>query len=804
MTEQPAQSVQERMVADLAKSGLTPEDLGAYPINESVVEACRLQPGLKGYVIPYYDITGKRLDFYRVKLFNSDPKYMQPRNTQNHIYIPKNFLKVLKAVKHKSLIITEGEKKALALTKLGFPAVAVSGVDSWKTKSITLPAETEFTEVSNGGKKEIRALLPDESDQETGEYSKYAEGFYPLIDIINQYKFTAVIVYDTDSVFGVKPNVQRACAVLGHELRHLGLKLTQVKQLVLPVPEGEESISVDEFLYHEDCGISYFQTLYKQILKNDRAFPRHPNPREFVNKKLGRSKVSRKDIKALGLAVVSELDSTGRRMKSLDENQMYYFDGQTAKLMKVDLNTSQTVMVQSTEFGKLLYQRYGVSPAADSSFIKWLGQQFEAEDPIDEVHPHRVLARPDYKSDRVCFQISDGRFVTIDAKGTHFHNNGDNGVLFESDRVEAVDEERLKKAIVELRKEPLSMWWDDVLSESRLRERGDHQTLHALLYYISPWLYRWRGTQLPVELVIGEAGSGKSSLCELRLKIQTGKADLKNAPTDIKDWHAALSNSGGMHVTDNVQLLNKGLRTTLSDEICRLITEPQPHVEMRKLYTNADVARIKVDNVFCFTAIAQPFMAADLLQRAVIIEFDKSQYKSLAYDSNWMSRQLDSRGGREYWLAHHFVVLERFFAAVEESWNPNYQAKHRLINFEQSLRIMAKKVFGINDDWIPAKLEGDVAATVASNDWALEGLQEFARAYYAKKKQNEFTANAITTWAETHPEFAECIMLKNARKLGIYIKNSKHMVHQIAGIIEVGKKSNKMMYRIDPDKVKKD
>lgn len=802
MTEESSLTPQERMVADLAKSGLTPEEIGAYALNESVVEACRLQPGMSGYVIPYFDLAGKRLDFYRVKLFSSDPKYKQPRNTQNHLYIPKHFLKVLKAVKHRSLIITEGEKKAALLTRMGFPAVAVSGVDSWKTKSITLPAETEFTEVSNGGKKEVRALIPDDGDSEVGEYSKYAEGFYPLIDLINANNYTVVIAYDSDSVYGVNPKVQRAAAVLGYELRHLGLKLTQIKQMVLPVPEGETNISVDDFIMHEEGGVTYFQMLYKKLLQDDRSFPRHPNPREFVNKKLGRSRVSRKDIKALGIAVVSELDSTGRRMKSQAENQMYYFNSTAAKLMKVDLNTSQSVMLQSTEFGKLLYQRYGVSPAADSSFIKWLGQQFEAEDPVDEVHPHRVLARPAPKADRVCFQISDGRFVTIDSKGTHFHNNGDHGVLFESDRVLPVDEERLKKAMIALKDEPLTMWWDDVLSESRMRERGNHQTLHALLYYISPWLYRWRGTQLPVELVIGEAGSGKSSLCELRLMIQTGRADLKNAPTDIKDWNAAISNSGGLHVTDNVQLLNKSLRATLSDEICRLITEPQPHVEMRKLYTNSDVAKIKVDNVFCFTAIAQPFMAADLLQRAVTIEFDKSQYENLAYDSNWQSRQLESRGGREYWLAHHFVVLERFFKAVEQSWNPNYQARHRLINFEQALCIMAKDVFGIEASWIPTKLEGDVSTTVASNDWALEGLQEFARAHFAKEGRNEFTANKITVWAESHPEYAECVILKNARKLGIYIKNSKHMVHQVTGIKEAGKKSNKTMYVLDPDRMK--
>src|SRR5690606_37311113 len=120
--------------------------------------------------------------------------------------------------------------------------------------------------------------------------------------------------------------------------------------------------------------------------------------------------------------------------------------------------------------------------------------------------------------------------------------------------------------------------WGQVLQTVRLRDHHKQQAITTLLYYMSPWLNRWRGMQLPVEMVLGESGSGKSTLCELRLSIITGQPRLRNAPQDLKDWHASIANSGGLHVTDNVQLVDRNLRQRLSDEICRIITEPSPHI----------------------------------------------------------------------------------------------------------------------------------------------------------------------------------------------------------------------------------
>jgi ABC-type oligopeptide transport system ATPase subunit len=308
--------------------------------------------------------------------------------------------------------------------------------------------------------------------------------------------------------------------------------------------------------------------------------------------------------------------------------------------------------------------------------------------------------------------------------------------------------------------------------------------------------------QLPIEMVIGESGSGKSTLCELRLAIVTGQPKLRNSPTDLKDWHASIASTGGLHVTDNVQLVDRNLRQRLSDEICRIITEPEPTIEQRKLYTNADVVRLPVRSVFVITSIQQPFQNADLLQRAFILELDKmanedGDHPEIMYDSEWRQHQLDAFGGREAWVAHHLDVLQRFFKLVKAKWDPKYRAKHRLIHFEQAMLLMAE-VFGIEASWIPKYLAAIVDNTLSESDWTFEGIKMFVDTqgahYYSTAKV--FAANDISEWAKYEDDFSACEMLTNPRRLARYLQTHKSVIAISCCLVEAGKKSNKQMYKI--------
>jgi len=810
-TTNPSQLVQQ----DLSKSGITAQEMRARLLAGAERAACGIPHHIDGYVIPYYDIRGLPIPFYRCKLFdNPQAKYLQVRNTPNHIYFPRLFRQVYDENLHAErnfVIFTEGEKKALCTQKMGFPCVAAGGVDSWRNKVLLLPKATQFNQYSYN-KNLISAKLPSSTEGFTESSSSTAVGFEEFVNLLVANNTTVIIVYDSDRMAGVRPEVQRAAATLGYELRSRGLSLAQIRQVILPtLGDANEKTSLDDFLLSPNGGRVKFEALIKKCLARPTAFPRHPDIRALVTKKLQAVKISRKDMQHLALAIICELDSRGRRMFCPDEGQYYYFDNFTSELMHVDINTNQREMVQGTLFGKMLYADFGISPSADSRLLQWLGTLFSAEEPVEKVYPHRVLARPAPGEDILRIQLNRGQYVKItDAgsieQGIQLLNNGAEGVLFESDAVLPIDPaDFLHELDIQSQPtHPTRNVWEQVFKHVRTKPTEDgvdahHIRLISLLYYASPWLYRWRGTQLPIELIIGESGTGKSTLCELRLAVLMGEPALRNAPHDLKDWHASIANTGGLHVTDNVQLVDKNLKQRLSDEICRLITEPNPRVEMRKYYTNAELMKIRVDAVFAFTAITQPFMNADLLQRAIILELEKSiptEGEVITYDAMWKQQQLNVLRGRVGWFVHHCIVLHRFLQAVRKYWNPSYSANHRLINLEQILMILHTHVFGNSQEdasWIPKHLAGSVDSAITDADWAFEGLCTFAKGHPPGKN---YSAQFIAEWATIQDDYSECYQLTNSRKLGRYLQTHKHLVATIAGLHENGKVANRIVYKV--------
>lgn len=807
----------ETGVQDLARSSLTPEDMSIRTA-QSVEYAALGMPSREdsGYVIPYFNILGKPIPFYRVRIFNAKVKYRQPKNTSNTIYFPKDFQACLKAQKSLEpyVVLCEGEKKAATAVKMGIPAVALGGVDSWKNRTFIIPEGSDLAKSYNA--KDINLKIPSGAgDIAESGLTTLASGFMELVDFAIQKRLKIVICYDSDTTVSgsgveVKFEVQRAAASLAYELRYRGVPFGNILQLILPEIPGTNKVGLDDYLVSQG-GESLIKLLHGVINPKGRAtgFPTHPNIREYVNRKLQKTKLTRKESQNIAMAILSDLDANGGRLRSEDEGQMYYFDYTNNGLVKASMNVGGKGLLHETDFGKLLYKRYGLS-AADGRVLTWLDAQFNAEEPIENVTPHRIIARPGPNEDVVRYQINDGQYVKI-GKDIEIFDNGHDGFLFESGKVDPLSAADLMKEIEKQRHRPLKPWWTDVLDTVRLKKDDKNKDIISLLYYISPWLYKWRGAQLPVELVIGESGSGKSSLCEHRLNIITGSPKLRNAPSDLKDWHASITNSGGLHVTDNVNLVDKNLRQRLSDEICRLITEPDPHIEMRKLYSNNELISIPARITFALTAIQQPFQQADLLQRAFIVELDKTpkpvngnavnMSASTTYEQSWVSDQMVNFGGRAAWLAHHVIVLQAYFAAVEKFWNPRYAAKHRLINLEQSLMVMAQ-VFDQEFEWIPNFIHKTSNRSISEADWALEGLKAFAEMWIQLKGKNSpdpkaaFTAAHVSEWCKMNEDFEECYQLTNTRSLGRYMKSHGQLILDLAGISKGHKANNKQTYRV--------
>lgn len=774
----------------------------------------------EGYVIPYFDIHGDIAPYYRVKILDphGGPKYRAIKDMPNHVYYPPGLSRLLqkKNPAPTFLIITEGEKKAAAAVKAGFPCVALSGVDNWRTRKVSFPESTEFKPIRSRGVIQAKIPSGDSNALVMVDTGVVAVGFHDLLDHMVKNRMEAIIVFDSDGPEGVKNQVQRAAAQLGYELRYRGLPISAVRQLVLPAAP-KKKVGLDDFLM--DKGVNAFASLVR-VCRNKRiAFPRHPNPKIFVASRLQKGRLSRKETQDVALSILMELETRGRRLKNKSTHEMFYFDNSAHTLMEVQLGNPR-VMLHDTPFGAHLYREFNLA-AIDQRVVGWLAAQFHGEPGVDEAVTHRVLAKPPDMKDCIAYQLSDSHFIVITPNPERPYiicENGNHGVLFEQGHVEGLHHYSVEAHLTEYL-ESDEVLWSEVLQGFEFNMPEPSGTAHllenqpskeqiyrearmlaALLYYMSPWLLRWRGTQLPVELVIGEPGSGKSSLYALRQTIITGAPRLSNMTNDIKDWYAGITSHGGLHVLDNVHFTgaSKDYQQRLSDELCRLVTEPDPHIELRKLYTTSDVVSLPVNTTFAITAIEQPFFTTDLIQRAAIFEL---QAITGGHDAAWMPKQLNRAEGRPGWVAHQLAVLHKFLrrASYEGEWDDDYKATHRLANYEQALVLMAK-VLGMPHDWIPKALHRLTATKMSDTDWTLAGLAEFVEAFKQKHGDKyvgeRFSAKDIRLWADCHETYCRNQQLTNGWKLGKYLRSHKGSIQRNLQMYENGTMANKIMYSV--------
>jgi hypothetical protein len=319
----------------------------------------------------------------------------------------------------------------------------------------------------------------------------------------------------------------------------------------------------------------------------------------------------------------------------------------------------------------------------------------------------------------------------------------------------------------------------------------------------------------------------------LRLSIITGRPKLRNAPGSIRDWQASVANSGGLHCTDNVNLLDRELRQRLSDELCRIVTSPQPDIEMRKLYTEVAEVRVPVNCVFAFTAIQMPFHNEDLLQRAFTI---RTQNVGRAPESDWVADKLEERGGREAWIAHHLAFLHLFFS---HPWDNDFQTQHRLAHLEQCL-LIASKILGLEqflelelqqtapeEERIPLSpflkdqpstrrspiagmIKEGQAFQIVENDWVLQCLKAYveevllqpSHPMHAKKdhhngnRPDRFFVSDIINFALSDERFHGNDMLTEPVRLGRFIQTHQGTLANTLGIYPTKRYSNRATYRI--------
>ena len=128
----------------MTRPGITPETLataGIRPVSEA--EAGTLI-GMQapGIAIPYHDVGDRPLmvngqHFHRIRLAEpkGSAKYLSPKDSGAQLYIPKN-----QEPAGTTLVLTEGEFKALSLAEAGILAVGLGGITSALKDKEILPA----------------------------------------------------------------------------------------------------------------------------------------------------------------------------------------------------------------------------------------------------------------------------------------------------------------------------------------------------------------------------------------------------------------------------------------------------------------------------------------------------------------------------------------------------------------------------------------------------------------------------------------------------------------------------------------
>jgi len=175
-------------LADVQQSGLgdaTIARCGLHSVCPKKLKACSIPGVIHALAFPYFALDGTPSDFQRWKLFYAGeagerPKYWQPKGSDPLPYFPPLVdWQGLASDSTQPLLITEGEKKALAACQAGLSCLALAGVWNWRAKldsgeRLVLPGLDQII-----WKGRTVELVPD-SDVWRPDKEQALAGFYAL------------------------------------------------------------------------------------------------------------------------------------------------------------------------------------------------------------------------------------------------------------------------------------------------------------------------------------------------------------------------------------------------------------------------------------------------------------------------------------------------------------------------------------------------------------------------------------------------------------------------------------------------
>lgn len=763
-------------VADLEASGLKEKTWKAAGISDEESDPAtslllRDKHHVLGFLLPYYGLTAQPLRHYRVKVLQSlngaqPPKYIQPKGTGNHLYIPPTIANLAKdwaTNPDVPLLITEGEKKALAAIQSHLPCVAVGGVFSWRTHIHSFARENVRVE----DKPSARVVHLDDRGEKA-----YRTQVAPELDEIEWAGRTVTIAFDSDTDDNTE--VQRAAFELANWLSDRGAVARQVS-LADRIPAadlraaGLYKVGLDDLLLLDPTYSDHLND--PEWLASEGFRPLPQDPLAWVGSQLNDGKANRLTQERVATFGIDWCDANGQRFVGID-GTYYFFDNET-RVLHDFRPTNNLASLREASFGHLLVEQLGLDPADSQTIGRFVGR-FPLGAPT--ITPHRVVA---HSGDLLYYQLSDADVVRVGPRGLDLVSNGDDDVLFYSRGVEPLDGENLLAACEAWVMDTSGPKWYHALRTLNIAPMGGldlAETLKLLtcLFYMSPWLNRWRGMMMPLEIAVAEPNSGKTFLYNLRKGVLTGSPALAGLSDDFRSWTAAVGSAPALWVCDNLGNVRSDFWHRLNDELARLITDPEPSIELRKLYTTATTFRVPVNAAFAITTVKNPFTAPDVLQRSLV--FNLSAIPVGARDSDWYTQRLAKR---PEWVAEHLNVLHLFLRRANKEWKDNFGAGYRLAHFEQGVLIMGR-VLGWDMASVVSKLADVVAQTVAAYDPVIEAFAMFVEEYPTNRLKRKLPLKAIIEWVEEDAgeRFTALRQFANEITLAKYVWAHKYDIEQ--------------------------
>jgi len=315
---------------------------------------------------------------------------------------------------------------------------------------------------------------------------------------------------------------------------------------------------------------------------------------------------------------------------------------------------------------------------------------------------------------------------------------------------------------------------------------NEDKILLALIMYVWPWLRGWRDLQMPILYFQGEPASGKTSMAELIQLVTTGKTNLQSLPEKYDDFCSILVNYGGALFFDNVGSINNKSAVQIQNLLSRIVTDPNGHITVRRLYRNLEVFKAPVQCCIGFTGIGLPFKQPDFLSRTLVFRFRASG----RIDDDWVKRQFEKHGGREGWLAHHVVFLQHFFQTYDDhckSQGEERLGRFRVKRFLRALETVAI-VFKMDWRWIGPYLDHRVKETIRSSDHVIIGIEAFRSfwGYNRKFKVRDIVDFIETASSELDVGFlSENPILTHSWKLGQYISGHEQILRDGLGLVKL-------------------